>query len=341
MLGFPEIREETLNIEWKHVTTTTNRIWTTIILCNNTIWKTTCFTFYSLVMEKSDLHHKSARSVSTNFNGEALCFPSRHSHVTVEQLVAVESLLHWRIEEAIKTECYARRDKTPVNRDSIRAAKRRNLRPCLSAPPSPLGGQRTHNLCSGSETCQSTKTTRFERQYKFIDWQKINSFSKNKILELCYYLILTPLSTSFLPTEDRLASPPRGQRFSWVCFCSYFQQRCAFITAFCCGSVGHGVSYTCNMPTIRTALALGGGSGQGRKGAKEFQTTFERSYDQLQRKTSNSDSNSLNMQMFRHSAAASALFHVVTCRGGSIRKTKKSSVQRHNFSVTAVIKIKS
>lgn len=46
----------------------------------------------------------------------------------------------------------------------------------------------------------------------FIDWQKINSISKNNILEQCSYLILSLLSTFLVTTADRPAFPPMRQR---------------------------------------------------------------------------------------------------------------------------------
>lgn len=90
--------------------------------------------------------------------------PSPH-HITVERLATVGTLLHSRKEKAIKTESYPRRDKTPVNRDSIHAAKRppvwRNSCPRLSALPSPLGGFSIHSPCAGSEARLPVKTRRF------------------------------------------------------------------------------------------------------------------------------------------------------------------------------------
>lgn len=91
--------------------------------------------------------------------------PQHHHHITEERLATVGTLLHSRKEKAIKTESYPRRDKTPVNRDSIHAAKRppvwRNSCPRLSALPSPLGGFRIHSPCAGSETRLPVETRPF------------------------------------------------------------------------------------------------------------------------------------------------------------------------------------
>lgn len=126
------------------------------------IYRDTSGSAHSLVMERNDLHHR-AQSLQ-NFNREKLCASlvapppphHHHHHITEERLATVGTLLHSRKEKAIKTESYPRRDKTPVNRDSIHAAKRppvwRKSCPRLSALPSPLGGFGIHSPRAGSES---------------------------------------------------------------------------------------------------------------------------------------------------------------------------------------------